>query len=91
MANVPAFIDKLSKPSLFAKVLHIYMLDDYSSHLGASVRKKMLARGYIPIYFGGGITGDVQVNDTRARIVYSDLVGYQTSNMRLLRTIITRP
>ena len=66
MANVLAFIDKLPKPSLFAKVLNIFMLDDYSAHLDASVRKKTLARGYIPIYFGGGITGDVQVNDTHA-------------------------
>ena len=66
MANVLAFIDKLPKPSLSAKVLHIYMLDDYSAHLDASVRMKTFARGYIPIYFGGVITGDVQVNDTHA-------------------------
>ena len=66
VANVLAFIDKLPKPSLFAKVLNIFMLDDYSAHLDASVRKKTLARGYIPIFFGGGITGDVQVNDTHA-------------------------
>ena len=35
------------------------MLDDNWAHLDQSVRKKILARGYIPIYFGGGIMGDV--------------------------------
>ena len=42
----------------------IYILDDYSVHVTDEVRKAMLARGYILICIGGGVTGDVQVNDT---------------------------
>ena len=66
MANVLEFIDKLPKPCMFAKVLNIYMLDNYPAQLDQSVRKKILARGCIPIYFGDGTTGGAQVNDTHA-------------------------
>ena len=55
VANVLEFLDKLPKPSMFTKVLNIYMLDDYSAHLDQSVRKKILERGYIPFYFGGAL------------------------------------
>ena len=42
----------------------IYVLDNYSVHVTEEVRKALLARGYILVCIGGGITGDVQVNDT---------------------------
>lgn len=42
----------------------IYILDDYSVHLSDEVRKAFLQRGYMLVVIGGGITGDVQVNDT---------------------------
>lgn len=42
----------------------LYILDDYSVHVTDEVRKALLNRGYILVCIGGGITGDVQVNDT---------------------------
>ncbi|XP_078676582.1 uncharacterized protein LOC144913644 [Branchiostoma floridae x Branchiostoma belcheri] len=42
----------------------IYILDDYSVHVTEEVRQALLARGYILVCMGGGITGDLQVNDT---------------------------
>lgn len=35
-----------------------------SVHVTDEVRKALLQRGYLLIVIGGGITGDVQVNDT---------------------------
>ncbi|GFO11576.1 steryl-sulfatase [Plakobranchus ocellatus] len=55
----------------------IYILDDYSVHLQEEVRKKLLEKGYILVIMGGGITGDVQINDThlhhRLKSKYRDL------------------
>ena len=42
----------------------IYVLDDYAVHLMPEVKQALLDRGYILIVIGGGITGDIQVNDT---------------------------
>jgi hypothetical protein len=42
----------------------VYILDDYSVHITPEVRDAMLQRGYILICIGGGVTGDIQVNDT---------------------------
>ena len=42
----------------------LYILDDYSVHITNEVRKALLAKGYILAAIGGGITGDVQCNDT---------------------------
>ena len=42
----------------------IYILDDYSVHITDKVRNASLAKGYILVVIGGGITGDVQCNDT---------------------------
>ena len=42
----------------------ILMLDNHSVHLSKSVRALLIHKGYIPVYIGGGITGDIQVNDT---------------------------
>ena len=39
----------------------------------------------------GGTASPNQLSSWGARIVYGDLVGYQTSDIRLLWTIITRP
>ena len=33
-------------------------------HLMEDVRKSLLKRGYILVNIGGGITGDIQINDT---------------------------
>ena len=42
----------------------IYVLDDYSVHLMPEVRQALLKKGYILVIIGGGITGDIQINDT---------------------------
>ena len=46
------------------KIFAIYVLDDYAVHLMPEVRKVLYERGYILVVIGGGITGDVEVNDT---------------------------
>ena len=42
----------------------IYVLDDYAVHLMPEVREALQERGYILVVIGGGITGDIQINDT---------------------------
>ena len=42
----------------------VYVLDDYSMHLMPEVKEAFLKRGYVPNIIGGGITGDIQINDT---------------------------
>lgn len=42
----------------------IYVLDDYSVHLMPEVKSALLKRGYVLIGIGGGVTGDIQINDT---------------------------
>jgi len=42
----------------------LYILDDYSVHVTEEVRGALFQRGYILVCIGGGITGDIQVNDT---------------------------
>ena len=46
------------------KAYAIYVLDDYAVHLQEEVRTALLERGYILVLIGGGITGDIQINDT---------------------------
>ncbi|CAL4062693.1 unnamed protein product [Meganyctiphanes norvegica] len=42
----------------------LYILDDYSVHLHDELRKQLLQIGYVLVIIGGGITGDIQINDT---------------------------
>ena len=42
----------------------IYVLDDYAVHLMPEIRQSLLKKGYVLIVIGGGVTGDIQVNDT---------------------------
>ena len=42
----------------------IYVLDDYSVHLMPEVKSALLKRAYILVGIGGGVTGDIQINDT---------------------------
>ena len=46
----------------------LYVLDDYSVHIIDEVRKVPLAKGDISVVIGGGITRDVQSNDTHVII-----------------------
>lgn len=42
----------------------IYVLDYYSVHNMPAIKEALLSRGYIHVGIGGGITGDIQINDT---------------------------
>ena len=42
----------------------VYVLDDYSVRLMLEVKEAFLKRGYVPIIIGGGVTEDMQINDT---------------------------
>ena len=45
----------------------IFTLDNYSVPLAEKVRLALGSKGYFLIALGGGITGDVQTNDTHQR------------------------
>ena len=66
MENMLKMIENLkNRHHMFShKEYAIYILDDYSVHLQDEIRKKLLAKGYILVIIGGGITGDIQINDT---------------------------
>ena len=66
LEHVQNFCDKVppNPCALFPQKRKIYSLDDYSAHLDPSVQDSLLKRGYFLIVMGGGITGDLQVNDT---------------------------
>ena len=42
----------------------IYVLDDYSVNLMPEIKEALLKRGYVPVIIGGGVTRDIQINDT---------------------------
>ena len=42
----------------------IFTLDDYSAHFQPEVKKALKKKGYLLVILLGGITGDLQVNDT---------------------------
>ena len=42
----------------------VYVLDDYSVRLMLEVKEAFIKRGYVPIIIGGGVTEDMQINDT---------------------------
>ena len=46
------------------KNFDIYVLDNYSVHCTEDIKNALFAKGYGPIIMGGGITGDMQINDT---------------------------
>ena len=55
----------------------IYVLDNYSVHLMPKVRQELFKKGYVLVVISGGITGDVQINDTNCchhlKNLYRDL------------------
>ena len=42
----------------------ICVLDDYSVHIMPEIKAVLLKKGYIFVGIGGGVTGDIQINDT---------------------------
>ena len=69
--NMPGNLQSCSEKNrwhilpLFQKLLSsTYILDHCSLHVTEEVSQAMLARGYILVGIGGGITGDIQINDT---------------------------
>ena len=66
LEHILEFIEDLSIiPTSFASEKRcVFILDDYSTHLPKEVEDTFHKKGYFLIVIGGGITGDVQVNDT---------------------------
>ena len=46
------------------KYYTIYVLDNYSFHIMPEIKEALLKRGYVLVIIGGGVTGDIQINDT---------------------------
>ena len=64
--------------SLFTeKGFAICVLNDYPVHLIPEIQQALFKKGYILVIVGGGITGDIQINDThcqnRLKSQYRDL------------------
>lgn len=59
-------IDQLPTPNLVMgpSAYRIFTLDDYSVHVQPTLGKRMKQKGYARLVLSGGITGDVQPNDT---------------------------
>ena len=43
--------------------MQIYVLDD-CVHIMPEIKKVLTKRGYVPVIIGGGVTGNIQLNDT---------------------------
>ena len=56
-----------------AKNYAIYVLDHYSVYLAPETNAALLKGGYIFVGIGGGITEDIQVNDTDLHTKLKDL------------------
>ena len=77
-----------NRSSMFThKDYAIYVLDDYSVHITSEVRQALLARGYILVCIGGGITGDIQVNDTHVHHLLK--TGYRERESALMLEQLT--
>ena len=50
--------------ALFPPKRKIFTLDDYSAHLDPAIKEPLSKRGYFLVILPGGITEDLQVNDT---------------------------
>ena len=63
--QIVGVIDKLlNRFNLFTeKSFAIYVLDDYSVHLMPQVPQALFKKGYVLVVIGGGITGNIQIND----------------------------
>ena len=66
LEHVVKFCDQVpAQPcALFPQKRKIFTLDDYSAHLDPAVKESLSKRGYFLVILPGGITGDLQVNDT---------------------------
>ena len=66
LPNMITFIRSLPKVpfELYPQKRKIFILDDYSVHIQPDIAEELVKKGYIPTFIGGGITGDVQINDT---------------------------
>ena len=63
--NLPTFVGPLETMMPGGKKkFRIFTLDDYSAHLDPSIAEELFRKGYILVIIGGGITGDMQPNDT---------------------------
>ena len=49
---------------MYARDHQVFAKRSYNVHCMEDNKNALLAQGYIPIIMGGGITGDLQINDT---------------------------
>ena len=63
------------------KSFAIYVLDDCSVNLMPVVRQALLKKGYVLVIIGGGITGNIQINDTSC---HPDLKKHRDSEIKLM-------
>ena len=45
----------------------VYVLEDNTVHLMPEIPEALFKKGYILVIVGGGITGDIQINDTHCQ------------------------
>ena len=57
-------VQHVALPGRTFKEWQLMLLDVYSVHVMSEVRQELPKRGYVLVVLGGGITGDVQINDT---------------------------
>ena len=67
---------------LSQKDFAIYVLDDNSVHLMPEIRSALFKKGYVFVIIGGGIYGDVQLNDTHYHCPLK--VGYREKEKKLI-------
>ena len=82
--QILGMIDKLpNRFNMFTEQsFAIYVLNDYSVHLMPEIRQALFKKGCVLVIIGGGITGDIQINDTNC---HRDLKNhYRDLEMKLM-------
>ena len=67
---------------------NLYYLNDYSVHFTDEVRKALLAKSYILVVSGGGITGDFQYNDTHVYHLFKNKYRELEAELMIEKTLI---
>ena len=81
------YINKLPTiPVVFSLSKRIFAHDDYSVHLPPKIECAFFRKGYFLLHIGGGITGDVQVNDTTYHS--ESKAAYRKKEMQLMLDVV---
>ena len=81
--QILSMIDKLpNRLNMFTEQsFAMYVLDDYSVHLMSEVRQALFKKGHVLITISGGITSDIQSNDTNC---HRNLKKHRDLEMKLM-------